>query len=240
MVIIPTYNEAENIERLCRALCEVPQVARVLVVDDNSPDGTADKAAALSGKLPVEVMRRAAKNGRGGAVLDGLEKGLQDKSITHFVEMDSDFSHDPVELPRFLERGKTADVVIGSRYIPGSSIENWPLKRRIFSFSANRIARFMLGVPVKDYTNGYRCYSRRSIEALDRSIIQPKGFITLSAMLLQLYLKGFSVAEVPTRFVNRVRGVSNLNRGEIFEALRNIVQLRKMRRTLGPASPGAS
>lgn len=229
LVVIPTYNEADNIERLCRALCENQRVARVLVVDDSSPDGTAEKAQALTGKLPVSVLKREKKNGRGGAVLDGFAWGEKEGGFTHFVEMDSDFSHDPEELDLLLDKAGEFGVVIGSRYIPGARIENWPLKRRIFSYCANLLCRFLLKVPVKDYTDGYRVYSAAAVGALDRSQIAPKGFITLSAMLMQLYLKGFSATEVPIRFVNRIRGESNLNKGEITEALRNVFQLRKLR-----------
>jgi len=235
-VVIPTYNEAENIERLCRALCALPQVGGVLVVDDASPDGTAAKAQALAGQLPVRVLRRAAKNGRGGAVLDGIAAGLADPSYTHFVEMDADFSHDPAALPGLLAAANRYDVVIGSRYVPGGCISNWPLSRRIFSVFANYFARFMLGVPVRDYTGGYRCYSRRSMEALDRALVQPKGFIALSAILLQLYLKGFTVGEVPIHFVNRVRGESNMTRREVAEAFLTVWQLRRLRKILpGPS-----
>ena len=234
LVIVPTYNEAEDIARLCRVLCENPRVAHVLVVDDASPDGTADIVDALSHGLEVSVLRREKKDGRGGAVLDGLELGRERPEYTHFVEMDADFSHDPAELDRLLDAAAVggADFVIGSRYIAGSKISNWPLRRRLFSFGANKFARLMLGVPVKDYTNGYRCYSRRAIEALDRSLVQPKGFIALSAILLQLHSKGFSVTEVPIHFVNRVRGVSSLSRGEIGEAFRNVIRLRKLKRSL--------
>lgn len=229
LVVIPTYNEAENIERLCKALCENPRVAGVLVVDDNSPDGTADKAETLTGDYPVTVLRREKKNGRGGAVLDGFAWGEKQGGFTHFVEMDSDFSHDPGELNLLLDKAEQYGVVIGSRYIPGAVIDNWPLKRRIFSYCANLICRFMLKVPVRDYTDGYRCYSAAAVAGLDRSQIAPKGFITLSAMLMQLYLKGFSVTEVPIRFINRIRGESNLNKGEITEAIRNVIKLRKLR-----------
>lgn len=229
LVVIPTYNEAENIVRLCKALCENPKVARVLVVDDNSPDGTADQAETLTQSHRVSVLRREKKNGRGGAVLDGFAWGEEKGGFTHFVEMDSDFSHDPAELDLLLDKATSYDIVIGSRYIPGARIENWPLKRRLFSWGANFICRFMLKVPVRDYTDGYRSYSAKSVAALDRTQIAPKGFITLSAMLLQLHLKGFSVTEVPIRFINRIRGASNLNKGEIFEALRNVFQLRRLR-----------
>ncbi|MEW6775198.1 MAG: polyprenol monophosphomannose synthase [Bdellovibrionota bacterium] len=230
LVVIPTYNEAENIASLCKAVSEVPGVGRVLVVDDSSPDGTADKVREAARALPLDIIVRSKKDGRGGAVLDGFASGLQNASFTHFVEMDSDFSHNPTEISRLFEQTGKYDLVIGSRYIPGSSISNWPLRRRIFSYLANRFARFMLGVPVRDYTNGFRVYSRKAIEALDRKSIQPKGFITLSAILLQLYLKGFSVTEVPTNFVNRIRGVSNLSRREIFEALRSVFELRRLRK----------
>ena len=229
LVVVPTYNEAEDIARLCRALCENPRVTGVLVVDDASPDGTSDIVDGLGSSLPVSLLRRGAKDGRGGAVLDGIDHGLTYPETTHFVEMDADFSHDPAELDRLLDQALEYDLVIGSRYQSGSRISNWPVRRRLFSFLANKFARVMLRVPVKDYTNGYRCYSRRSMEALDRSLVEPKGFIALSAILLQLHQKRFTITEVPIHFVNRIRGVSNLTRGEISEALRNVIQLRRMR-----------
>jgi glycosyltransferase involved in cell wall biosynthesis len=230
LVVIPTYNESEDIERLCRTLCENPRVSRVLVVDDASPDGTAEIVKRITHDLPVSVLERKEKDGRGGAVLDGIAEGLKDGGLTHFVEMDADFSHAPLELDRLLDVADEHDVVIGSRYIRGSKISNWPIRRRVFSSLANRFARAMLRVGVRDYTNGYRCYSRRAMEALDRSRVEPKGFIALSAILVELHGRGCSITEVPTHFVNRVRGVSSFSRREISEAFWNVLRLRRARR----------
>jgi dolichol-phosphate mannosyltransferase len=227
LIVIPTYNEAENIERLVRTLLDLKAAPDVLVVDDSSPDGTGDIADALTVEFPdrVSVVHRKVKDGRGGAVLTGLARGLADGYDILF-EMDADFSHDPAEIPAFLEAVKKYYFVIGSRYLPESKIIDWPLARTFFSRLANRYARFFLRIPITDYTNGYRCYRRDALEKLDFDAIDSKGYIVLSEIAWQLYRAGFSVGEIPTVFVNRRRGESNLSLGEVFRAFTGILKLR--------------
>jgi dolichol-phosphate mannosyltransferase len=233
LVIIPTYNERDNVAALCEELLARPEGLHVLVVDDNSPDGTAAAAREVAARHPgrMEVLCREGKGGRGGAVLAGLAHGLRG-DYDFFFEMDADFSHRPEEIPLFLEAAADADVVVGSRYLPASRIVNWPRARRFFSKWANRYARFFLGIPISDYTNGYRCYRRAAAEALDPRAVDATGYVVLSEVAYQLYLRGFRFADVATEFVNRRRGESNLSAGEILSAFAAILRLRGRRSRL--------
>ena len=227
IIIIPTYNEADNIARLINSLLDLKIDIDILVVDDNSPDGTSDVVSNTSGNHPnVFLITRTKKDGRGGAVFEGirfaLNKGIYDK----IIEMDADFSHDPEELPVLIEKSKEADVVVGSRYLPKSKIVNWPLARRIFSRLANLYAKLMLGIPIYDYTNGYRCYSLEAAKSIDPGSIKSKGYIVLSEIAYQLFKKGFTFAEIPTVFVNRQRGASNFSISEVFNSFRSVWNLR--------------
>ncbi|UCE27770.1 MAG: polyprenol monophosphomannose synthase [Candidatus Coatesbacteria bacterium] len=226
LIVIPTYNEADNIERLVRTLLELEAAPDVLVVDDSSPDGTGDIADALAAEFPgrVSVIHREAKDGRGGAVLAGLALGLADGYEILF-EMDADFSHDPAEIPAFLDSIKRYYFVIGSRYLPESEIIDWPATRTFFSRWANRYARLFLRIPITDYTNGYRCYRRDALEKLNFEAINSKGYIVLSDIAWQLHRAGLSVGEVPTVFVNRSRGESNLSLREVFSAFIGVLKL---------------
>ncbi len=235
LAIIPTYNEAANIIKLMNAVLAVSPDISVLVVDDASPDGTGEAAekGAESYSNRAFVMHREAKNGRGGAVLDGIRWGLE-RDFDYFVEMDADFSHEPGEMPLLLEKIKEYDFVIGSRYLPQSKIVNWPKSRRIFSKLANFYARFFLGIPISDYTNGYRCYRRETAAALELETINAKGYIVLSEVAFQLYRKGFTVGEIATVFVNRQRGESNFSVDEVLSAFFNIIVLAWRGRKLYP------
>jgi len=239
LVVIPTYNERDNVVALCEELLARPEALHVLVVDDNSPDGTAAAAREVTARHPgrMDVLCREGKGGRGGAVLAGFARGLQG-DYELFFEMDADFSHRPEEIPLFLGAAAEADVVVGSRYLPASRIVNWPRARRFFSMWANRYARFFLGIPISDYTNGYRCYRRAAVEALDLAAVDATGYVVLSEVAYQLHLRGFRFADVPTEFVNRRRGESNLSVGEIVSAFAAILRLRlrrgRFRRRLRP------
>jgi dolichol-phosphate mannosyltransferase len=226
LIVIPTYNEADNIERLVRDLLDLHAAPDVLVVDDSSPDGTGEIADALAAEFPnrVSVVHRKAKDGRGGAVLAGLARGLAGGYDLLF-EMDADFSHDPAEIPSFLDAIKRYYFVIGSRYLPGSKIVDWPTVRTFFSRWANRYARFFLRIPITDYTNGYRCYRADAVKKLDFDAIDGKGYIVLSEIAWQLYRAGFTVGEIPTVFVNRRRGESNLSLAEVFKAFTGVLRL---------------
>lgn len=227
LVIVPSFNEAENIAELSRCILRISPDIDLLIVDDASPDGTAAIIRALvpafGGRL--RLLERRGKGGRGSAVLEGFRLAIAERYDVIF-EMDADFSHKPEEIPRFLAAIRDADVVVGSRYLPGSSIENWGWKRTFFSRWANRYARLILGIPLSDYTNGYRCYRRCAIEALELERINALGYVVLSEVAYQLHLKGLRIAEVPTVFVNRQRGISNLSFHEIKEAFLSVLRIR--------------
>ncbi len=228
LITIPTFNEAENIGRLVERLLAMEESIEVLVVDDSSPDGTAEVVKAMepqsAGRL--HVIKRHGKGGRGSAVLEGFRFGLKG-NYELFFEMDADFSHNPEEISLFFKKIEEGyDMILGSRYLPESKIYDWGWKRTFFSRWANRYARLVLGIPMSDYTNGYRCYARRAIEVLDMNIIEAKGYVVLSEVAYQLYLRGFRIGEVPTIFVNRHRGISNLSSHEIKEAFMSVLRIR--------------
>lgn len=227
LVIIPSYNERENIAQLIDAVLQQSPDIDVLVVDDESPDGTSELVRELvphyRGRL--QLISRKGKGGRGSAVLAGFRYGL-DKGYELFFEMDADFSHKPTEIPLFLEKIKTCDFVVGSRYLPQSEIHEWGWRRTFFSHWANVYARLVLRIPMTDFTNGYRCYTRKAIEAIDIDRIEAKGYVVLSEVAHQLYHKGFNVQDVPVIFVNRRRGISNLSVHEIKEAFFSVIRIR--------------
>jgi dolichol-phosphate mannosyltransferase len=222
-IVIPTYNEALNLPHLVpRLLAAVPD-ADILVVDDGSPDGTADVARGLG----VGVLLRMSKAGRGGAVMAGLRDGLARGGYDAYLEIDADLSHQPEELPRFFEAFGSADMVAGSRYLPGARIEGWSWRRKAFSGLSNRIIRFVLGVPMSDFTNGYRLYSPRAVELLASAPLRETGYVSLSEWAYALHAAGLRIAEVPTVFINRRLGVSNMSAGEALNALRGLVRMRR-------------
>lgn len=224
LVLIPTYNEAANIERLVRELLALPSGVDVCVVDDGN-DATSDIVSGLARSEPrVSLLRRGKKDGRGSAVLAGLRQGLE-RDFETFVEMDADFSHDPQELGSLLAAAIPGKVVIGSRYVKGSKIVGWPLGRRIFSKAANLFARTWLRSPLYDLTNGYRIYDRAAAQALASSSIRAKGYIVLSESAYVLGKKGFSFTEIPTVFVNRQRGKSNFDLREAVDAFLHIIRI---------------
>jgi dolichol-phosphate mannosyltransferase len=235
LTIIPTFNEATNITDLVRRLLALDPVMDVLVVDDGSPDGTADRVADIRRESTrVHLIRRAGKGGRGSAVLEGFRFGLERK-YDFFIEMDADFSHRPEEISSMLCAIENADMVVASRYFPGSSIHHWGWKRTLFSALANRFARLMLGIPISDYTNGFRCYRRCAVEALAMDHIDAKGYVVLSEVAMQLHSQGKKIREVPTIFVNRRRGISNLSLREVREAFLSVIRISRRYR-LSPTS----
>ncbi len=234
LVVIPSYNESENIEKLIDELLKQDKSIDVLVVDDNSPDGTSKLVAAHKQiDKKVFLITRDKKDGRGGAVMDGFRYGLKSKKkYTLFFEMDADFSHDPTEISRFLKKVETCDVVIGSRYRPDSKIVGWPISRTVFSYLANKYARLLLRIPISDYTNGYRLYKREVLETIKFDAIEKSGYIVLSEIAFQVHLAGFKIGEVETVFVNRQRGLSNLTMGEILSALHSVFRLSTRRKKI--------
>jgi dolichol-phosphate mannosyltransferase len=219
LVIIPTYNERENIASIiARVFASQPQ-ANVLVVDDNSPDGTGALAVDLAAQDErIHVLHRMQKEGLGAAYRAGFGWGLK-REYRRFVELDADGSHQPEQLPRLLERLESADVVLGSRWVPGGSVENWPARRILLSVGGSFYTRLALGIPVRDATGGYRAFSAHALEAIGLGNISSQGYCFQIDMLWQAHLAGLTIAEVPISFVERVHGVSKMSSGIVLEAL---------------------
>lgn len=227
LIIIPSYNEAANILQLVEKILTLSVDTDVLVVDDGSPDGTAALVRkAMHSLSHLYLIERSGKGGRGSAVLDGMRWGME-RSYDIFVEMDADFSHPPEEISGLQAALKTVDMVVGSRYLPTSEIHEWGLKRTVFSYLANKFARWMLRIPLSDYTNGFRAYRREAVQALHMEQIDAKGYVVLSEVAMQLHRAGMHIGEVPTVFVNRRRGISNLTLREIREAFVSIIRIRR-------------
>ena len=222
-IIIPTYNEALNLPHLVPRVLAVAPDAEILVVDDGSPDGT----AAVAEGLGVQLLSRSTKSGRGGAVLAGLVQASQSADIDWFVEMDADLSHQPEELERLLAASDGADMVVGSRYLPGARIEGWSWRRKVWSRMSNRIIKTVLGVPMTDFTNGYRLYSRRAVEHLASRRLRETGYISLSEWAYVLHRADMRIREVPTTFINRRLGTSNMSASEAVNALRGLIRMRR-------------
>lgn len=226
-LVLPTYNEAENVERFVEAVREkLPPSARVLIVDDNSPDGTgriADRLA--SAHENVSVLHRPQKEGLGPAYIAGFRRAL-DGAAGLVLEMDSDFSHDPVYLPRLLEAAERADLVIGSRYVPGGGVSEWGVLRRAISRGGSAYARLVLGVDVRDLTGGFKCFRREVLEAIDLDSIQARGYAFQVEMTYRAIQRGFRVAEVPIVFHDRHLGSSKMSRSIVAEAIWRVPLLR--------------
>lgn len=220
LVVIPTYNEAANIEEVLRRLRDACPSANVLVVDDGSPDGTADLAETVASELgEIEVMRRPAKSGLGSAYRDGFRHGLLN-GFDVLVEMDSDLQHDPAALPSLLEGVEQgADLVIGSRYIPGGSIPDWSWHRRALSKWGNRYAAGVLGFGVRDATSGYRAYSAPALAKIDFQTVRADGYGFQIEMAHRVLQSGGSITEVPIQFGDRERGESKMSSRIVVEAL---------------------
>jgi dolichol-phosphate mannosyltransferase len=228
LIIIPTYNERLTIRSLVVELFNLYPKVSICVVDDSSPDGTGEEAKKLATEFNDKffTISRPKKSGRGNAVVEGLKFGLKQSKFEYFVEMDSDFSHDPKDLQRIMHESNDYDIVVGSRYLSESRIVNWPLGRKCFSLCANFLVRQMLKLPLSDCTNGYRCYSYEAVRTLDFEGIHGSGFIVLSSIAYQQFLKGFSFFEVPTLFVNRTRGHSSFSIGEVTHSILTLWKIR--------------
>ncbi len=227
LVCLPTYDERENLEPMLRALREVlgPDDA-VLVIDDNSPDGTGELADRLAAELDfVEVLHRQRKEGLGPAYLAGFRRALE-RDAELVVEMDCDFSHDPKDVPRLLAAAADADLVLGSRYVPGGGVENWGRVRRLISAGGSLYARVLLGVPVRDLTGGFKCIRRSVLEAIDLDAVHSKGYAFQIEVTYRALRRGFRVREVPIRFVDREVGGSKMSRAIVLEAIWKVPLLR--------------
>ncbi len=225
LVVLPTYNEILNVEAMLRALRETVPHADVLVVDDSSPDGTAEAAERLGEELgSISVLRRGEKSGLGGAYRAGFAWGLE-RDYSHFVEIDCDFSHDPLDLPRLLEAASSNDVVIGSRYVKGGSIPSWPLSRRLLSRGGNQYASVMLRLGVADSTAGYRVYSREALERMGYQSVTADGYGFQIEMTFRAKRSRLRIREVPISFSDRVHGVSKMSTDIVSEALWLVTKL---------------
>lgn len=235
LIIIPTYNEKDNIRNITTAVLEQQKnihdtVISVLVVDDNSPDGTADLVRELQrpeefGPEKVHLMQRMGKMGLGTAYVAGFKYGLE-HGFDYIFEMDADFSHDPNEIPVFLKEIKTYDLVIGSRYISGANVANWPLRRLLLSYYANMYARTITGIKVQDATGGFKCFRRKVLEAIDLDDIRSNGYAFQIEMNFRAWRKGFTIKEIPIVFVDRHAGTSKMSKAIVREAVGMVWKLK--------------
>ena len=229
VVIIPTYNEKENIEKIIRAVFGLEKQFDILVIDDGSPDGTATIVKRLIDTEYSDrlfIVERSGKLGLGTAYIAGFKWALE-RNYEYIFEMDADFSHDPNDLPRLYEAcTTTGDVSIGSRYITGVNVVNWPMGRVLMSYFASKYVRFVLGVNIHDTTAGFVCYHRKVLEAINLDKIRFKGYAFQIEMKYTAFRKGFRITEVPVIFVNRREGTSKMSGGIFSEALFGVIRLR--------------
>lgn len=219
LLIIPTYNEKENIERIIAAVLPQAATLEVLVVDDGSPDGTGEIVEKLSAANPrIHLLRRAGKLGLGTAYIAGFKWGLA-RDYDCFLEMDADFSHDPNELPNMLRAIETNDLVLGSRYKDGIRVVNWPLSRLVLSKGAAWYVRLITGLPVADPTGGFKCFRRAVLEAIELDSVKSNGYAFQVEMTYKAWMLGFRIKEIPITFTDRFAGQSKMSTGIVREAL---------------------
>ena len=229
IVIIPTYNEKENIENIIRAVFALEKVFHILVIEDGSPDGTANIVRRLQGEFPERLfmVERSGKQGLGTAYICGFRWGLE-HGYDYIFEMDADFSHAPADLPRLYAAcaDEGNDLAIGSRYVSGVNVVNWPMGRVLMSYYASRYVQFVTGIPVRDTTAGFKCYRRRVLETINLDEIRFKGYAFQIEMKYTTWKRGFRIKEVPVIFVNRELGTSKMNSSIFGEAVFGVLRLR--------------
>ena len=219
LIVMPTYNERDNLPRMAQQLLQLQAKVDLLVVDDNSPDYTGKLADELAAQHPeIHALHRAEKNGLGRAYLAGFQWALE-RNYEFIFEMDGDFSHNPNDVPVLLEAAQDADLVLGSRYINGIRIINWPLGRLMLSKSAAAYVQIITGMPITDPTGGYKCFRRRALEALDLGAVQSNGYSFQIELTHKLWRQGYRIAEVPIIFTERVQGHSKMAGHIVSEAL---------------------
>lgn len=226
IVVIPTYNECDNIRQLATEVLKQHECLNLLIVDDNSPDGTgriADEMAAADRR--ITVLHRPGKLGLGSAYLQGFKIAL-DKGADFIIEMDADFSHDPAILPVFLDQMQQYDLVIGSRYLNGVSVVNWPIRRLILSYFASVYTRMITGLNVRDCTSGFKCFRRAALERIDLSRVKSDGYSFQIEMNFRCAEMGMRIAEVPIIFIDRHAGTSKMSRKIVFEAVVMVWKLK--------------
>ncbi|MEK9135702.1 MAG: polyprenol monophosphomannose synthase [Bacteroidota bacterium] len=226
LVIIPTYNEADNITRLLPAVLGQAPNVEVLIVDDNSPDGTAGHVRdMMSVDSRIHLIERPGKMGLGTAYLEGFKYAIQN-GYDYIFEMDADLSHSPKEIPNFLKKIQDYDLVIGSRYINGVRVLNWPMRRLVLSFSANVYTQIITGLPLRDATGGFKCFRRSVLEAIDLDKVKSNGYAFQIEMSYRAWRKGFRLTEIPIIFLDRRSGVSKMSRKIVYEAVFMLWRLR--------------
>ncbi len=226
VIIIPTYNEVENVQRLVQAIFSYQADIHILFVDDSSPDGTGALIKKMQQEHPnILLLEREKKEGLGRAYIAGFKFALQ-KGFDYIFEMDADFSHDPREIPNFLAAIARSDLVIGSRYIHGVNVINWPLRRLLLSYFANKYTQVITGLPVKDCTGGFKCFRRQVLENINLDNIRSNGYAFQIEMNFKAWMAGFKIQEIPIIFVDRVYGESKLSRKIMWEAIFLVWKLR--------------
>ena len=229
IVIIPTYNEVENVDKMVDAIMALPEVFDILFIDDNSPDGTAKKIIELQYTNRIYLENRAGKLGLGTAYIHGFKWAIA-KKYPMIVEMDCDFSHDPKDLIRLREAClKGADLVIGSRYVPGGKVENWDRKRLLMSYFASVYVRLILWISIKDTTAGFKCYKKNVLETIQLDNINFKGYAFQICMKYAALKHGFKVKEIPITFIDRLYGESKMSTGIFKEAFWGVWKMKKMK-----------
>lgn len=227
LIVLPTYNEAENLSRLAEGIfANAPNSAEILIIDDNSPDGTGKIADEMAQKNSrITVMHRPGKMGLGSAYVQGYKWALK-RPYDVIIQMDCDFSHDPKDLPRLIDALAGADLAIGSRYVKGGSIKNWPWHRFLISRLGNLYARSIMQLGIKDMTGGYRAYKRNALESLMKESIVSEGYAFMVETGFHVVRQGFTVKEIPIIFMDRTRGKSKMSKKIIGEAMLMVLRLR--------------
>ncbi len=225
-IVVPTYNEKQNIERLISTLLEAGPDVHVLIVDDNSPDRTAECVEAIASKNPrVRLIKRPRKMGLGTAYITGFKYALE-HGADIVIQMDADFSHDPRYITDFREAIEENDIVIGSRYVNGVNVVNWPMDRLLLSYFANSYTRVITGLPIRDATSGFKCFRREVLESINLGEIISDGYCFQIEMTFRAWRKGFRLAEIPIVFVERHSGTSKMSKHIIWEAIWKVWWLR--------------
>ncbi len=229
LVIIPTYNEIENIERMVEIVLSKSEDIDVLVMDDNSPDGTGMRVRFMQSSKPrLHLIERPGKMGLGSAYVTGFKYALE-RDYEYIMEMDADFSHNPDDVPRLIEAAKNKDLVIGSRYSDGVNIINWPFRRLLISYFASKYVRVITGMPIKDPTAGFKCFHRRVLESINLNKILSDGYAFQIEMNFRAWVKGFRIKELPIVFTERINGVSKMSRHIVWEAAWMVWRLHIMK-----------
>lgn len=227
LVIVPTYNEQENIRKIVAAALAADPRVEVLIVDDHSPDGTGDIVAGMGREnSKIHLLRRPGKMGLGTAYRDGFRWALE-RDFEFIMEMDADFSHDPAQIPRFLEAARNADFVLGSRYLDGNvTVVDWPMSRLMLSYFANVYARWVTGLKLWDATGGFKCFHRRVLEAINLDAVRSNGYAFQIEMSFRAFRRGFRGVEIPIVFTDRTHGTSKMHGGIVREAILMVWRLR--------------